>query len=185
MHTHMHAHTRMHAHMHTHTYTHVCTYTQTHTRAHTHTHMHTHTCAHTQESIRGCDVFLIQPSCPPVNDNLMELLIMIDACKRASARSITAVIPYYGYARADRKVKVRVYACVCAGAGVSVCVCVCVCNVCRCWCVQCVCCDWYVSLSMSFVCVSYMQCDPFSSFVFAFEDLEVRLSLSCHILSWL
>jgi phosphoribosylpyrophosphate synthetase len=59
-----------------------------------------------QESIRGCDVFLIQPSCPPVNDNLMELLIMIDACKRASARSITAVIPYYGYARADRKVKV-------------------------------------------------------------------------------
>eukprot|EP00983_Pelagomonas_calceolata_P091382 1157539-Pelagomonas_calceolata.AAC.5 len=61
-----------------------------------------------QESIRGCDVFLIQPSCPPVNDNLMELLIMIDACKRASARSITAVIPYYGYARADRKVKVGV-----------------------------------------------------------------------------
>ncbi len=61
-----------------------------------------------QESIRGCDVFLIQPSCPPVNDNLMELLIMIDACKRASARSITAVIPYYGYARADRKVKVRI-----------------------------------------------------------------------------
>uniref|UniRef100_A0A7S3QM30 ribose-phosphate diphosphokinase n=1 Tax=Dunaliella tertiolecta TaxID=3047 RepID=A0A7S3QM30_DUNTE len=60
-----------------------------------------------QESIRGCDVFLIQPSCPPVNDNLMELLIMIDACKRASARSITAVIPYYGYARADRKVKGR------------------------------------------------------------------------------
>jgi len=56
------------------------------------------------ESIRGCDVFLIQPTCPPVNDNLMELLIMIDACKRASARSITAVIPYFGYARADRKV---------------------------------------------------------------------------------
>ncbi len=55
-----------------------------------------------QESIRGCDVFLIQPSCPPVNDHLMELLIMIDACKRASARSITAVIPYFGYARADR-----------------------------------------------------------------------------------
>lgn len=58
------------------------------------------------ESIRGCDVFLIQPTCPPVNDNLMELLIMIDACKRASARSITAVIPYFGYARADRKVLV-------------------------------------------------------------------------------
>ena len=56
-----------------------------------------------QESIRGCDVFLIQPTCPPVNDSLMELMVMIDACKRASARSITAVIPYYGYARADRK----------------------------------------------------------------------------------
>ena len=56
-----------------------------------------------QESIRGCDVYLIQPSCYPVNDNLMELLIMIDACRRASARQITAVIPYYGYARADRK----------------------------------------------------------------------------------
>lgn len=56
-----------------------------------------------QESIRGCDVFLIQPTCPPVNDNLMELLVMIDACRRASARSITAVIPYFGYARADRK----------------------------------------------------------------------------------
>ncbi len=56
-----------------------------------------------QESIRGCDVYLIQPTCYPVNDNLMELLIMIDACHRASARQITAVIPYYGYARADRK----------------------------------------------------------------------------------
>lgn len=55
------------------------------------------------ESIRGCDVFLIQPTCPPVNDSFMELMVMIDACKRASARSITAVIPYYGYARADRK----------------------------------------------------------------------------------
>ncbi|KAG2489994.1 hypothetical protein HYH03_011622 [Edaphochlamys debaryana] len=60
-----------------------------------------------QESIRGCDVFLIQPTCPPVNDHLMELLITIDACRRASARSITAVIPYYGYARADRKVQGR------------------------------------------------------------------------------
>lgn len=56
-----------------------------------------------QESIRGCDVYLMQPSCYPVNDHLMELLIMIDACRRASARQITAVIPYYGYARADRK----------------------------------------------------------------------------------
>ncbi|MBD1938203.1 ribose-phosphate pyrophosphokinase [Microcoleus sp. FACHB-68] len=56
-----------------------------------------------QESIRGCDVYLLQPTCHPVNDNLMELLIMIDACRRASARQITAVIPYYGYARADRK----------------------------------------------------------------------------------
>lgn len=56
-----------------------------------------------QESIRGCDVYLIQPTCCPVNDRLMELLIMIDACRRASARQVTAVIPYYGYARADRK----------------------------------------------------------------------------------
>jgi len=56
-----------------------------------------------QESIRGCDVYLIQPCCSPVNDNLMELLIMIDASRRASARQITAVLPYYGYARADRK----------------------------------------------------------------------------------
>jgi ribose-phosphate pyrophosphokinase len=56
-----------------------------------------------QESIRGCDVYLIQPTCHPVNDHLMELLVMIDACRRASARQITAVIPYYGYARADRK----------------------------------------------------------------------------------
>nr|ALT22112.1 phosphoribosylpyrophosphate synthetase [Anabaena sp. XPORK13A] len=56
-----------------------------------------------QESIRGCDVYLVQPCCQPVNDHLMELLIMIDACRRASARQITAVIPYYGYARADRK----------------------------------------------------------------------------------
>lgn len=56
-----------------------------------------------QESIRGCDVYLMQPTCHPVNDHLMELLIMVDACRRASARQITAVIPYYGYARADRK----------------------------------------------------------------------------------
>ncbi|PSB56173.1 ribose-phosphate pyrophosphokinase [Chamaesiphon polymorphus] len=56
-----------------------------------------------QESIRGCDVYLIQPTCHPVNDHLMELFILIDACRRASARQITAVLPYYGYARADRK----------------------------------------------------------------------------------
>ena len=56
-----------------------------------------------QESIRGADVYLIQPTCRSVNDNLMELMILIDACRRASARQITAVIPYYGYARADRK----------------------------------------------------------------------------------
>ena len=57
-----------------------------------------------QESVRGCDVFLVQPTCPPANENLMELLIMIDACRRASAKTVTAVIPYFGYARADRKV---------------------------------------------------------------------------------
>ncbi|KAG6628452.1 hypothetical protein I3843_14G016100 [Carya illinoinensis] len=56
-----------------------------------------------QESVRGCDVYLVQPTCPPANENLMELLIMIDACRRASAKNITAVIPYFGYARADRK----------------------------------------------------------------------------------
>lgn len=60
-----------------------------------------------QESIRGCDVFLIQSTSPPTNDNLMELLIMIDACKRASARNITVVLPYFGYARADRKASGR------------------------------------------------------------------------------
>ena len=52
-------------------------------------------------------MFLIQPSCPPVNDSLMELMVMIDACKRASARSITADMPYFGYARADRKTQGR------------------------------------------------------------------------------
>jgi ribose-phosphate pyrophosphokinase len=55
------------------------------------------------EDVRGQDVFLIQPTCPPVNDNLMELLVMIDCFKRASAARITAVLPYYGYARQDRK----------------------------------------------------------------------------------
>jgi ribose-phosphate pyrophosphokinase len=56
-----------------------------------------------EEDVRGRDIFLVQPTCPPVNDNLMELLIMLDAFKRASAARITAVIPYYGYARQDRK----------------------------------------------------------------------------------
>ena len=61
-----------------------------------------------KENIRGKDVFIIQPTCPPTNDNLMELLIMIDAARRASAERITAVIPYYGYARQDRKDQPRV-----------------------------------------------------------------------------
>jgi ribose-phosphate pyrophosphokinase len=60
------------------------------------------------ENVRGADVFVIQPTCPPVNDTLMELLIIIDALKRASAHRITAVLPYYGYARQDRKVQPRV-----------------------------------------------------------------------------
>jgi len=59
------------------------------------------------ESVRGSDVFVVQSTCAPVNDNLMELLIMIDALKRASAAHITAVIPYYGYSRQDRKAKAR------------------------------------------------------------------------------
>lgn len=60
------------------------------------------------ESVRGADVFVIQSTCPPVNENYMELFIILDALKRASAKSITAVIPYFGYARQDRKVKPRV-----------------------------------------------------------------------------
>lgn len=59
------------------------------------------------ETVRGADVFILQSTCKPVNDNLMELLVMIDACKRASAGRITAVIPYFGYARQDRKAKAR------------------------------------------------------------------------------
>src|SRR5690606_754225 len=59
------------------------------------------------ETVRGSDLFLIQPTCTPVNNNLMELLILIDAFKRASAGRINAVIPYYGYARQDRKTKAR------------------------------------------------------------------------------
>jgi ribose-phosphate pyrophosphokinase len=60
------------------------------------------------ENVRGKDVFLVQPTCPPVNDNLMELLIIMDALRRASAQRITAVIPYFGYARQDRKDQPRV-----------------------------------------------------------------------------
>src|SRR4030042_946348 len=60
------------------------------------------------ENVRGADVFVVQTGSPPVNDHLMELLVMIDALKRASARRITAVIPYYSYARQDRKNKPRV-----------------------------------------------------------------------------
>jgi ribose-phosphate pyrophosphokinase len=60
------------------------------------------------ENVRGKDVFIIQPTCPPPNENLMELLIMIDALKRASANRITAVVPYFGYARQDRKDQPRV-----------------------------------------------------------------------------
>ena len=59
------------------------------------------------ESVRGSDVFIVQSTCKPVNDNLMELLVMIDACRRASAGRITAVMPYFGYARQDRKAKGR------------------------------------------------------------------------------
>jgi ribose-phosphate pyrophosphokinase len=60
-----------------------------------------------RDNVRGVDVFVIQPTCPPVNDHLMELLILMDALKRASARRVTAVLPYYGYARQDRKVLPR------------------------------------------------------------------------------
>lgn len=64
-------------------------------------------CVNLWESVRGMDVYIVQPTCSPVNDNLMELLIMIDAMKRASVGRINAVIPYYGYARQDRKAKAR------------------------------------------------------------------------------
>ena len=60
-----------------------------------------------KENIRGRDVFIVQSTCNPANDNLLELMIMADACKRASAGRITAVLPYYGYARQDRKVASR------------------------------------------------------------------------------
>jgi ribose-phosphate pyrophosphokinase len=64
--------------------------------------------AQIDENVRGADVFIIQPTSPPVNDNLMELLILLDAFKRSSASRVTAVVPYYGYARQDRKDKPRV-----------------------------------------------------------------------------
>ena len=60
-----------------------------------------------QDNVRGVDVFVIQPTCPPVNDHLVELLVLMDALKRSSAKRVTAVIPYYGYARQDRKVLPR------------------------------------------------------------------------------
>jgi len=59
------------------------------------------------ENVRGCDIYIVQSVCTPTNDNLMEVLVMIDAMKRASAHSITAVLPYYGYARQDRKARPR------------------------------------------------------------------------------
>ena len=67
------------------------------------------------EDVRGRDVFVVQATCPPVNQNLMELLIMLDACRRSSAERITAVIPYYGYARGDKKDKPRIA--ISAGSG--------------------------------------------------------------------
>src|SRR5689334_9138133 len=64
-------------------------------------------CVQIQENVRGADIFVLQPTCRPVDGHLMELLLMIDALKRASARGITAVVPYYGYGRQDRKDKPR------------------------------------------------------------------------------
>ncbi len=60
-----------------------------------------------KESVRGCNVYIVQSTCTPVNDKLMELLLCVDACKRASAKSITCIIPYFGYSRQDRKAKAR------------------------------------------------------------------------------
>src|SRR5437764_4186157 len=64
--------------------------------------------ARIDEDVRGRDVFVVQPTCPPVNDNIMELLVILDSLKRASAARITTVLPYYGYARQDRKAEGRV-----------------------------------------------------------------------------
>ncbi|CAN0405908.1 unnamed protein product, partial [Discosporangium mesarthrocarpum] len=61
-----------------------------------------------KENVRGKDVYIIQPTCMPVNENLVELLLMVSTMRRSSARRITAVIPYYGYARQDRKMTARV-----------------------------------------------------------------------------
>ncbi|MGD2116068.1 MAG: ribose-phosphate pyrophosphokinase-like domain-containing protein, partial [Acidobacteriota bacterium] len=61
-----------------------------------------------EENVRGADVFVVQPTCPPVNENLVELLIMLDAFKRSSAARVTAVMPYFGYGRQDKKDKPRV-----------------------------------------------------------------------------
>ncbi len=77
------------------------------------------------ENVRGRDIFIVQPTCPPANDNLMELLVMVDACRRASAARITAVVPYFGYARQDRRpratrvaITAKLVANMIAGAGV-------------------------------------------------------------------
>ena len=78
------------------------------------------------ENVRGRDVYIVQPTCPPVNDNLMELMIMADACRRASSRTITAVVPYFGYSRQDRRpratrsaISAKLVANMLAGAGIS------------------------------------------------------------------
>lgn len=64
-------------------------------------------CVNIKETVRGCDVFVVQSTSTPVNDNLMELLVMIDAFKRASCNKLTVVMPYFGYARQDRKARAR------------------------------------------------------------------------------
>lgn len=60
-----------------------------------------------EDNVRGCDVFVVQPTCPPVNHHLMELLLVIDALRRASAARVTAVIPYYGYAKQEKRRRAR------------------------------------------------------------------------------
>src|SRR5512144_2995207 len=77
------------------------------------------------ENVRGRDVFIVQPTCPPTNDHLIELLVMVDACRRASAARITAVVPYFGYSRQDRRpratrvaITAKVIANMLAGVGV-------------------------------------------------------------------